>query len=164
MRFTAGQLGLERDQTTMFVNKDGVPTTQYGLQWNDVPSAISALKLHDKMLLSLSSIYWFLVYQAPYFIALMPKFVEVRTLEPRLLIQSTDVMSDARLICSHRCRFTCSFHVSTLKSIENLSVGRDKIYVASSHSIWRFIPVPMSQQISQLMSIKEFELALQLAV
>ena len=73
-------------------------------------------------------------------IGILPKYVEIRTVDPRALVQSIE-LSKPRLI-SH---------------------GKH-IYVASSTHVWRLVPVPIPMQISQLLQEKQFELALLLAV
>lgn len=113
-------------------------------------------------------------HQPPYIIAVLPRYVEIRTLEPRLLVQSIELQ---------RPRFITSggwgvspFAVTALlpspctsinptPSYQYSSVSRSNIiYVASNHFVWRLIPVPMATQIQQLLQDKQFELALQLAV
>ena len=73
-------------------------------------------------------------------IGILPKYVEIRTIEPRALVQSIE-LSKPRLV-SH---------------------GK-YIYVASSSHVWRLVPVPIPMQILQLLDEKQFELALLLAV
>lgn len=76
----------------------------------------------------------------PYMIGILPKYVEIRTVEPRALVQSID-LAKPRLI-SH---------------------GKH-VYVASTSHVWRLVPVPVPMQILQLLQEKQFELALMLAV
>ncbi|MEE6525037.1 hypothetical protein FKM82_024816, partial [Ascaphus truei] len=80
-------------------------------------------------------------HQPPYIIAVLPKYVEVRTFEPRLLVQSIELQ---------RPRFITS-------------AGPNIVYVASNHFVWRLVPVSIATQIQQLLQDKQFELALQLA-
>lgn len=73
-------------------------------------------------------------------IGILPKFLEVRTVEPRALVQSIE-LSKPRFI------------------------AHDKfIYVASSSHVWRLVPAPLPMQIQQLLNEKQFDLALLLAV
>ena len=73
-------------------------------------------------------------------IGILPKYVEIRTVEPRALVQSID-LNKPRLI-SH---------------------GKH-VYVASTSHVWRLVPVSIPMQILQLLQEKQFELALMLAV
>ena len=73
-------------------------------------------------------------------IGILPKYVEIRTVDPRALVQSIE-LTKPRLI-SHG----------------------NHIYVASSSHVWRLVPVPIPMQILQLLQEKQFELALLLAV
>ncbi|KAG5857896.1 hypothetical protein ANANG_G00024260 [Anguilla anguilla] len=78
---------------------------------------------------------------APYIIAVLPRYVEIRTFEPRLLVQSVELQ---------RPRFITS-------------AGPNIVYVASNHFVWRLVPVSIATQNRQLLQDKQFELALQLA-
>ncbi|KTG46582.1 hypothetical protein cypCar_00004401 [Cyprinus carpio] len=80
-------------------------------------------------------------HQPPYIIAVLPRYVEIRTLEPRLLVQSIELQ---------RPRFITS-------------AGSNVVYVASNHFVWRLVPISIASQIRQLLQDKQFELALQLA-
>lgn len=119
-RLQDDRLALGRDQMTIFIDSEGMPTQKYALTWNDIPSIMS--------------------YQQPYIISVLPKYVEIRTIDPRLLIQSIELMKP-RLICQ------CS----------------GQVYIASTNHVWRLAPVPITTQIKDLLQNKEFELALQLA-
>ncbi|GCC35802.1 hypothetical protein chiPu_0014290 [Chiloscyllium punctatum] len=79
--------------------------------------------------------------RSPYIIAVLPRYVEIRTFEPRLLVQSVELQ---------RPRFITSG-------------GPNIVYVASNHFVWRLVPVSIATQIRQLLQDKQFELALQLA-
>ncbi|KAG7274676.1 hypothetical protein CRUP_004600 [Coryphaenoides rupestris] len=80
-------------------------------------------------------------HQPPYIIAVLPRCVEIRTFDPRLLVQSVELQ---------RPRFITS-------------AGPDVVYVASNHFVWRLVAVSIASQIRQLLQDKQFELALQLA-
>uniref|UniRef100_A0AAZ3Q2S0 CNH domain-containing protein n=1 Tax=Oncorhynchus tshawytscha TaxID=74940 RepID=A0AAZ3Q2S0_ONCTS len=99
----------------------GVCTQKYALNWTDIPIAME--------------------HQSPYIIAVLPRYVEIRTFEPRLLVQSVELQ---------RPRFITS-------------AGPNIVYVASNHFVWRLVPVSIASQIRQLLQDKQFELALQLA-
>ncbi|KAI0225860.1 Vam6/Vps39-like protein [Lamellibrachia satsuma] len=119
-RLQDDRLALGRDQMTIFIDSEGMPTQKYALTWNDIPAIMS--------------------YQQPYIISVLPKYIEIRTIDPRLLIQSIELVKP-RLICQ------CS----------------GQVYIASSNHVWRLAPVPITTQIKDLLLNKEFELALQLA-
>lgn len=111
---------LGRDNTSILVDKDGNPKKKHPLQWSDIPTCV--------------------VHNDPYLIAVLPKAIEVRTINPLLMIQSID-LTHARLICQ----------------------GKDVMYVASNNHVWRLDQLPIGNQIHQLVQNKEFELALKLA-
>ena len=79
-------------------------------------------------------------YAEPYVIALLPRYVEIRTISPRALIQSIDLP---------KSRF--------------IAHGKH-LYIASPSYVWRLIPVSIPMQIQQLLHDKQFSLALMLAV
>ncbi|XP_046859484.1 vam6/Vps39-like protein [Xenia sp. Carnegie-2017] len=114
-----GNLLLGRDEVTVFIDSDGKPAKRKAPVWTDVPLAV---EFHE-----------------PYMIGILPKFLEVRTVEPRALVQSIE-LSKPRFI------------------------AHDKfIYVASSSHVWRLVPAPLPMQIQQLLNEKQFDLALLLA-
>lgn len=114
------RLALGRDAMSILINAEGDPTQKDPITWSDIPLAME--------------------HNPPYLIAILPKFVEVRTIEPKLMIQNITLPSP-KLICQ----------------------GNGSIYVASQNHVWRLAPLPYSQQIKQLLQCKEFELALTLA-
>ncbi|XP_068607816.1 vam6/Vps39-like protein [Brachionichthys hirsutus] len=116
-----GKVAVGQDDLTVVLNEEGVCTQKCALNWTDIPIAME--------------------HQPPYIIAVLPRFVEIRTFEPRLLVQSVELQ---------RPRFITS-------------AGPNVVYVASNHFVWRLVPVPISSQIRQLLQDKQFELALQLA-
>ncbi|XP_062433020.1 vam6/Vps39-like protein isoform X2 [Rhea pennata] len=116
-----GKVAVGQDDLTVVLNEDGICTQKCALNWTDIPIAME--------------------HQPPYIIAVLPRYVEIRTFEPRLLVQSIELQ---------RPRFITSG-------------GTNIIYVASNHFVWRLIPVSIATQIQQLLQDKQFELALQLA-
>uniref|UniRef100_A0A8C0B9H4 VPS39 subunit of HOPS complex n=1 Tax=Buteo japonicus TaxID=224669 RepID=A0A8C0B9H4_9AVES len=116
-----GKVAVGQDDLTVVLNEEGVCTQKCALNWTDIPIAME--------------------HQPPYIIAVLPRYVEIRTFEPRLLVQSIELQ---------RPRFITSG-------------GTNIIYVASNHFVWRLIPVSIATQIQQLLQDKQFELALQLA-
>lgn len=113
-------MALGRDNMSIIIDSDGEPAKKFALRWSDVPTVLE----HDQ----------------PYVIAVMPKYVEIRTVEPRLLVQSIEI-KDPKYITS----------------------GSGHVYVASQECIWKLEPVPIQNQIKELLKDKQFELALHLA-
>ncbi|XP_068111025.1 vam6/Vps39-like protein [Hyperolius riggenbachi] len=116
-----GKVAVGQDDLTVVLNEEGTCTPKCALNWTDIPMAME--------------------YQPPYIVAVLPRYVEVRTFEPRLLVQSVELQ---------RPRFVTSG-------------GANIVYVASNHFVWRLVPVSIATQIQQLLQDKQFELALQLA-
>ncbi|XP_037097090.1 vam6/Vps39-like protein isoform X1 [Syngnathus acus] len=116
-----GKVAVGQDHLTVVLNEEGICTQKCALNWTDIPIAME--------------------HQPPYIIAVLPRHVEIRTLEPRLLVQSVELQ---------RPRFITS-------------AGPNVVYVASNHFVWRLVPVSIATQIRQLLEDKQFELALQLA-
>ncbi|KAM4013849.1 vam6/Vps39-like protein [Anomaloglossus baeobatrachus] len=116
-----GKVAVGQDDLTVVLNEEGTCTPKCALNWTDIPMAME--------------------HQPPYIIAVLPRYVEVRTFEPRLLVQSIELQ---------RPRFITSG-------------GSNIVYVASNHFVWRLVSVSIATQIQQLLQDKQFELALQLA-
>ncbi|XP_067335034.1 vam6/Vps39-like protein isoform X4 [Channa argus] len=116
-----GKVAVGQDDLTVVLNEEGTCTQKCALNWTDIPIAME--------------------HQPPYIIAVLPRYVEIRTFEPRLLVQSVELQ---------RPRFISS-------------AGQNIVYVASNHFVWRLVPVSIASQIRQLLQDKQFELALQLA-
>lgn len=115
-----GRFALGRDEQTIFINTDGNPTQKYAVTWSEAPIMME----HD----------------APYLVSVLSKCVEVRTIEPKLLIQNMELAKPRMLaFCS-----------------------KGQLYVASTSHIWCLCAVPVNQKIPQLLQTKQFELALQL--
>ncbi|XP_071963059.1 vam6/Vps39-like protein [Antedon mediterranea] len=115
------QLALGRDNMSIVIDGKGQPAKKYALSWAEVPLVLA--------------------YDQPYLIAVLPKHVEIRTIDPKLLVQNID-----------------------LNKPKFISVASNKyIYVASQDFIWRLAPFPITTQIDVLLKDKQFELALHLA-
>lgn len=119
-RVAENRLMLGRDNMSILIDSDGNPTQKNPINWSGIPSEIGN--------------------NPPYIIGILPKFVEVRTIETKLLIQQIE-LNNAKFICQ----------------------GSGNIYIASGNHIWRVCPMPIGFQIRQLLENKEFELALRLA-
>ena len=77
---------------------------------------------------------------APYVIGVLPRYVEIRTIIHRVVIQSIELLKP-----------------------RYITKGKH-IYVASTSHVWRLIPVSLPMQIQQLLQEKQFSLSLILAV
>ncbi|XP_071079249.1 vam6/Vps39-like protein isoform X1 [Haliotis cracherodii] len=119
-RLANDRLALGRDEMSILIDAEGKPARKEPVKWSDIPIAIE--------------------HNPPYVLAILPKYVEVRTIDPNLNIQSIE-LSKPRLVCQ----------------------GSNTVYVASSNFVWRLAPTPISHQIKQLLQEKEFKLALHLA-
>jgi hypothetical protein len=113
------QILLLRDNISIFLGHDGKPTRKFGLSWSEIPLAIS--------------------YYFPYVLAVLPKFVEVRSVSGTQTLVQTIALRGAR----------------------TMQVKRD-IYVASQTTVWRLVPVPLLAQVDQLVKEHEYEDALNL--
>lgn len=112
---------LGRDQMIIFVNSQGQPTHKYALCWTEPPTC--------------------LVYDYPYLLSTLSYGIEVRTSEPRMLIQKVELQKPRFII----------------------PCARGKLYVASTSYVWCLLQTPVKVQIPLLLKDKLFELALKLA-
>ncbi|XP_063296277.1 vam6/Vps39-like protein [Pelobates fuscus] len=112
-----GKLAVGQDDMTVVVNEEGIFTAQGSLNWTDIPLDMN--------------------YQPPYVIGVLPRYVEIRTIDPRLLVQSIELQRP-RIITSG---------------------GPNIVYVASNHFVWRLAPISVPTQIQQLLQDKQFDLA-----
>ncbi|KAL9957718.1 hypothetical protein ACROYT_G034654 [Oculina patagonica] len=115
----SGELILCRDDISIITDCEGKKTQKQTLTWTDTPTELD--------------------YAEPYVIGLLPRYVEIRTISPRTLIQSIELPKP---------RF--------------ITQGKH-MYVASTSHVWRLIPVSIPMQIQQLLQDKQFSLALMLA-
>lgn len=115
----SGELILCRDDISIITDSEGKKTQKQTLTWSDTPVALG--------------------YAEPYVIGLLPRYVEIRTISPRALIQSIE-----------------------LPKPRYITQGKH-MYVASTSYVWRLIPVSLPMQIQQLLQDKQFNLALMLA-
>ncbi|KAK2560444.1 Vam6/Vps39-like protein [Acropora cervicornis] len=116
---SSGELILCRDDISIITDSEGRKTQKQTLTWSDTPTALD--------------------YVEPYVIGILPRYVEIRTISPRVLIQSIE-LSKPRYITQGK-----------------------HMYVASTSCVWRLIPVAIPMQIQQLLQDKQFSLALMLA-
>ena len=114
------RFALDKDDQTTFITAAGKLNPK-AVQWSEVPQAM----VHDQ----------------PYLISVLSRSVEVRTDEPRILIQTLEMP---------RPRFV------------SLG-GQGRVYLASSNLVWVLRMVPVSEQVPQLLRDKQFELACTLA-
>lgn len=115
----SGELILCRDDISIITDSEGRKTQKQTLTWTDTPTALD--------------------YIEPYVIGLLQRYVEIRTISPRALIQSIELPKP---------RF--------------ITQGKH-MYVASTSNVWRLIPVSIPMQIQQLLQDKQFSLALMMA-
>jgi len=114
------RFALDKDNQTTFITPDGQLNPK-AVQWSEVPQTM----VHDQ----------------PYLISVLSKSVEIRTDEPRILIQTLELP---------RPRFaTCS--------------GQGRVYIASTGLVWCLNMVPVAEQVPQLLRDKQFELAVTVA-
>lgn len=112
---------LGRDEMTIFVNSEGHPTHKYAVNWTEPPVCVS--------------------YDHPYLISGQSFGVEIRTIEPRLLIQRVLLQKPKLIVFSKN----------------------GQLYIASGGDIWCLLRTPIKDQIPQVLKEKNFELALKLA-
>ncbi|XP_074662539.1 vam6/Vps39-like protein isoform X2 [Tubulanus polymorphus] len=113
------RLALIRDDMTIFINQDGDPL-KHAIKWTNIPSVMA--------------------HHPPYLLAVLPKYVEVWTIQPKSLIQSIE-LKNPKLICE----------------------SHGTVYVSAQNYVWRLAYRPIADQIKQLLQSKAFELALKLA-
>lgn len=126
---SGNRFALGRNENTYFLDAAGSPILKYPIAWSEIP-----ISLTD---------------DPPYLVSVLPSsFIEVRTIEPKLLIQKIDLKDvmngKAKLLikCTNKC---------------------GQFLVASSTDVFCAVQVPLRQQIPQLLTEKHFELAEQLA-
>lgn len=115
------KFALGRDEHTILLDLEGSPTQKYPITFSETPLQME----HDP----------------PYFVAILPKFIEVRTNQPRLHIQNIELPKPKFITRG----------------------ARGQLFVASSSHIWCLVLLPISEQIPALLKVSQFELALKLA-
>jgi hypothetical protein len=88
------------------------------------------------------SAFFFAAYDEPYLLALLTDGIEIRTVEPRLFVQSVTVPKPRLVVRCHQ----------------------GLVYVASVGHVWCLQAVPLARQIRVLLEDKQFQLALKLTV
>ncbi|KAJ8308553.1 hypothetical protein KUTeg_013427 [Tegillarca granosa] len=83
-RLADDKLMLGRNEMSILIDADGNPTQKHPIVWSDIPIQIE--------------------HNPPYIIGVLPKYVEVRTIVPRLMIQNIDLQK-AKIICQGSDRF-----------------------------------------------------------
>lgn len=86
--------------------------------------------------------FYFVVYDEPYLLALLNETIEVRSMQPALLVQNIEI-PEAQLICR------CSSGV---------------LYILAGRQVYRVQAIPAARQIKMLLEEKQFQLALKLCV
>uniref|UniRef100_A0A1B6MRH7 CNH domain-containing protein n=1 Tax=Graphocephala atropunctata TaxID=36148 RepID=A0A1B6MRH7_9HEMI len=110
---------LGKDTQSVLMNTAGDAVFNLAVKWSEVPLQLA--------------------YDEPYLLALLPESIEVRTVEPHLLIQSLPLK--ARLACY--CK-------------------QGLVYVASTEHVWCVQSLPVIKQIHVLLEEKQFQLAVKL--
>ncbi len=113
------QVLLSRDDISIFIGFDGKTTRKFGLSWSETPICLG--------------------HYYPYVIAILSKFLEVRTTFGTQTLVQTIPLRGARF----------------------MSI-KDDIYVAAQNQIWKLLPVPIIEQVDQLVREREYEEALAL--
>ncbi|XP_065215173.1 vam6/Vps39-like protein [Planococcus citri] len=111
---------LIKDSQSVFVETDGNLLVKNAVKWTEMPLAVA--------------------YDEPYIVALLNDSVEVRAVQPTLLVQSMKI-SNPQLICY------CSSGV---------------LYVSADFHVYRVQAIPVARQIKTLIDERQFQLALQL--
>ncbi|KAJ8895019.1 hypothetical protein PR048_000328, partial [Dryococelus australis] len=111
---------LGKDMQSIFMDTKGNPTQKYAVKWSDVPLDIA--------------------YDEPYLVGVLPEGVEVRTIEPNLMIQCLAVNKVRLAYCARQ----------------------GLLYLASTGQVWCLRAQPLSRQIHTLLEEKQFQLALKL--
>ncbi|XP_014671052.1 PREDICTED: vam6/Vps39-like protein [Priapulus caudatus] len=181
------RLALGKDDMTIFLDWEGNATQKFALTWSDMPIALE--------------------YNAPYLVGVLPRYVEIRTVESRSLIQSIELSKpryvttchkansiyvgvDVARLCArpvpsrtreclieveeekkeriHQIQTLFAFNSVLSASIQGIhgSVHTAGHVTASTWASTSHVlvarPVPVKDQVKQLVQQKQFELALQL--
>lgn len=112
---------LGKDNHSIFIDTNGNPASLKQMKWDTVPRD--------------------LVYDEPYLVALLPESIEIRTVEPSLIVQ-THPLEDPKIII--RCK-------------------SGLLYAASNTSVWCLQNVAWTRQTHFLLEQKQFQLALKIA-
>lgn len=117
------------DEKTFFLDQVAKPILKCPVTWSDCPIAM--------------------VEDSPYLIALLPNnMMEIRTADPRLLIQKIDELA--------------STTTGKLKHLFKCGDKKGFLFVCSNKDLYCLVARPIDQQTSQLIQSKEFDLAKQL--
>jgi hypothetical protein len=121
---------------SIFTGFDGKTTRKFGLSWSETPICMGRSPFINSQLYKshVASGHF-----QPYVVAILSKFLEVRTTFGTQTLVQTIPLRGARFL--------------TLK---------DDIYVAAQNQIWRLLPVPILEQVEQLVRDREYEEALSL--
>lgn len=120
---------LGKDNHSIFVDTLGKPGSLKQMKWDTIP--------HD------------LVYDEPYLLAIFSESMEIRTVEPSLIVQSLEL--EPKKACHNDC----------IKLVIRCRSGL--VYVASSTQVWCLQNISWCRQIHYLLEQKQFQLALRIA-
>jgi hypothetical protein len=93
------RLALGRDNMTIFIDSEGEPTQTYAPTWTDMPITMGSSS--ELFIVCADDVCSVSVQHSPYIIAVLPKCVEIRTIEPKLLIQNVE-LAKPRFVCCGR--------------------------------------------------------------
>lgn len=102
----------------------------------------------------------FLAYDSPYLIAILPdNIIEVRTIQPSQMVQKIQ-LDGASSLCAGQ-----TYEVGSWLDKNIVSHFSGCVYVGGDHSSWLLNSKPLLRaNVKFLMEMKQFELAIQLAV
>jgi len=130
------QVMLTKDGQSVFVNFDGKVGRRYRINWTETPAAVS--------------------YNFPFALAILgkDKGVEVRTAfsESTSFVQHIPLKGAKVIVVRDQ-----DAHFAELDELPAAD-----IFVAAQHHIWKLLPVPLFDQVDDLMRAEEFEAALTL--
>ncbi|KAK7590664.1 hypothetical protein V9T40_002277 [Parthenolecanium corni] len=120
IKFDDSTFALVKDSQSVFINIDGTLMSKNAVKWSEVPQA--------------------LIYDEPYLIALLSETIEIRSVQPALLVQTIKI-EKPQLICR---------------------AYSGVLYVASGVHLSIIQAIPVAKQIKILIDEKQFQLALKL--
>eukprot|EP00123_Amoebidium_parasiticum_P004684 comp15977_c0_seq1/m.13392 comp15977_c0_seq1/g.13392 ORF comp15977_c0_seq1/g.13392 comp15977_c0_seq1/m.13392 type:complete len:878 (-) comp15977_c0_seq1:252-2885(-) len=123
------ELLLSKDNASIFIGYDGKPTRQFVVQWSDIPTSMDIV--------------------SGYCVALLPRCIEVRTLQTHSVVQTLEMKAVKYIVRAK----------STRGSMDILAPA----YISVNNNVWMLSPVPLDIQIDYLLEAQEFEEALYLA-
>jgi len=112
------QFLLTKDDTSTYIAETGQPIKSITIKWSAIPLAV--------------------VYMHPYFIALLPQKIEIRTFNTGMFIQEIELNNT------------------------NAIVAKDIIFSSNEENLYTIVPIDFDNQVVQLLNKKQFTESLQL--